>query len=368
MFNRGGVLLIVGMLIPAFRINAQSSITPIEWNSRRLTLQDYVVSEAYSDKASTSSFQWSESTGSFRSLESPWLRIKYADINNTFLPQESWMRADVRTPSKLAYEQLKYDLSEYYCRKIEFEVNHYGGLKRVMNSYRDSLATAVKRLAELTDEGSDERAVDSLSVVLSKQLSGTSIPYLDITAPEVRGIVWGVSLHALCSFRLGGSADLLPSPVPRMEMEVTAGYGRCFLSAGLSFQASGDWLESQEAFTYNGQAYPRGARCDDTRYYGLFEYTAWDKPRFQVRPFVGAGITHLTFLPHENLQPVTCPLFLAGVSLDYRLSSFWNLPNKRLTSILLRGRVYITKDKIADYSGCSINVGIGITPLIYKTR
>ncbi|MBR4775023.1 MAG: hypothetical protein IK008_02890 [Bacteroidales bacterium] len=361
-------LFISGMVMLPFRAGAQSSAAPLEWNSRKLTFSDYIESGAKYGNPSNTSIQWKEKTTTFRAAGCKWLRIKYSDINNTFLPQESWMRGDLRTPSKLAYEQLKFDLSEYYCRKVELEVNHHGGLKRVMNSYRDSLATAVKKLAELTDEGSDERAVDSLSVVLSNHLSGTSIPYSDITAPEVRGIVWGVSLHALCSFRLGGSADLLPSPVPRMEMEVTAGYGRCFLSAGLSFQASGDWLESQEAFAYNGQAYPRGARCEDTRYYGLFEYTAWEKPRFQLKPFVGAGITHLTFMPRENLQPITRPLFLAGVSVDYRLSSFWNLPDKRLTSILLRGRVYVTKDQMADYSGCSINVGIGITPLFYKTR
>jgi len=58
----------------------------------------------------------------------------------------------------------------------------------------------------------------------------------------------------------------------------------------------------------------------------------------------------------------------AGLSADYCLSSIWNLFHRKLTDIQLRGRLYITRERIADYSGYSINIGVGIAPKFCKTH
>ena len=368
MFNRRWVLLIVGMLIPAFRINAQPSTSQIEWNSRRLTLQDYVVSEAYSDKTSNSSFQWSESTGSFRSLESPWLKIKYTDIRNSFIPSESWIRADARNVHKLKYEQLKFDLSEFYCRKVEHEAFIYGNPKQVMNEYSDSLSTAIKLFSEMTNDGENGRVVDSLTTVVSNQLMCSEMPWHELSVPEKKRLFFVFSLYEQYLFRLGDIVRLLPGPAPFIATEITAGYGRFGLSAGLSFQQTGDWLNSKESFTYKNKSYPAGARCEDVRYYGLLEYVAVDKPRFQLRPFIGAGIIYMSFIPTENLQSFSCPQLLAGIGADYCLSSIWNFSNRTLTDLQLRGRLYLTRERIADYTGYSINIGVGFAPKFCKTH
>ena len=368
MNKRGLVLFIVGLLTTTIRAFAQPSTSPLEWNSRGLTLSDFIVSEANSDRASNSSIQWLENTRLFRSSEMPWLKIKYSDIRNIFIPTESWIRVDARTPLKLKYEQLKFDLSEFYCRKVEREANLYGNLKSAMNNYRDSLATAARFFSELTLNGENERVVDSLRAIVSDQLSGIGMPYQDISIPEKKKFVFILSLYEQCSFRLGGISHLLPSPVPFMAVELSAGYCRFGLSAGLSFQQTGDWLQSKESFTYNNQSYPAGARCEDIKYYGLLDYIIVDKPRFQLRPFIGAGIINMSFHPAENLQSFSCPQFLAGLSADYCLSSIWNLFHRELTDIQLRGRLYITRERIADYSGYSINIGVGIAPKFCKTH
>ena len=189
MNKRGLVLFIVGLLTTTIRAFAQPSTSPLEWNSRGLTLSDFIVSEANSDRASNSSIQWLENTRLFRSSEMPWLKIKYSDIRNIFIPTESWIRVDARTPLKLKYEQLKFDLSEFYCRKVEREANLYGNLKSAMNNYRDSLATAARFFSELTLNGENERVVDSLRAIVSDQLSGIGMPYQDISIPEKKKFV-----------------------------------------------------------------------------------------------------------------------------------------------------------------------------------
>ena len=88
MNKRGLVLFIVGLLTTTIRAFAQPSTSPLEWNSRGLTLSDFIVSEAYSDRASNSSIQWLENTRLFRSSEMPWLKIKYSDIKNIMIPEK----------------------------------------------------------------------------------------------------------------------------------------------------------------------------------------------------------------------------------------------------------------------------------------
>ena len=364
----GRLLFIIGMVCLPFRASAQTPAGALEWNTRCLTLSDYISSEAYSGSVSNTSIQWSVSSRPFYPSGKRWQEIKYTDIKNNFLPKESWIREDASTPSKLKYEQLKFDISEFYCRKVEFEANHHGNLDQIMNRYRDSLATAISYLSELTGDGEDECAVDSIKTVVSNRLSGISMPYSDITVPVKGGISLGFSMFEQYLFRIGGTADLLPSPLPWLSSELSVGYDRFSLSAGWSYQQTNDWLKSKESFTYNNQFYHEGANCEDSRYYGLLEYTAVEKPRFQLRPFIGGGIIHMSFLPRENLESFSCPLFMAGVNVDYCLYSIWDLRKRNLTSFLLRGRVYVSKERIADYSGYSVCIGIGLSPCYSKTR
>lgn len=367
MNNRRWVLLVVGLLITAFRVSAQPSTSPLEWNSRRLTLEDYIVSEVYSGKLSNSSFQWSESTSSFRPLERRWLKIKYTDIRNSFIPSDSWIRGDARTAQKLNYEQLKFDLSEYYCRKVEREVNFHGKLESAMAMYCDSLSIAVRRFSGMTNDGENHRVVDSLMTVVSHQLSGSEMPYQDVLFPEKEKFFFALSWYEEYLFLHGDIARLLPSPSSFIVLEATAGFGRMGLTAGFAFRHTTGGQKSKESFTYKSRLYPAGAKYEDCRYYGLLEYNVIDNPRFQLRPFIGAGIYDMSFFPEENLQSFSSPLFLAGISADFCLSSIWNLSKRMLTDLQVRARLYITRERIADYSGCGIYMGIGFTPKFCKT-
>ena len=362
------LLVALTLMVVSMPVYAQNTSYSFDWEWRALRLNDFATSQAILEKESNLAIQWKIETSKFSVPQKEYCRIKYYDIKNLFIPSDSWIAEDSRNPEKLKFEQLKFDMSELYSRKAENAVNRAGKLGNTINEYKDSLTLAIDVLCEVTQNGEDSLAVDFLSKRVSEEIKALGMPYQDINIPEKMGVAVEVAFYEQGTLRAGNITQLLPSIYPYLGIELSLVTGRMCVAFNLSAQQTGDWLTSNEDFYYKDQFYPKGSRCEDIHYFGLLKYSVFKNNRIQIWPFAGAGVVNMSFLPTLDLKNFSTYNYMAGIDVDYCLRETWTLQNRRLEDCLLKGRIYVSRDDIAGYTGYSINVGAGISIRTRKTR
>ena len=356
------------LLLSALSSKAQYIESAVEWKPGGLTLGDYRVSIAMTDKISNSSFCWLPKTDKIISEEEKYVSVRYIRIKNYFIANNSWIREGWRNIDKLQYEQLKFDVSELYARKASRIANITGESVLAIKEYEDSLRAAIRGLDSLTLDGSNKNAVDSIRQVVSSSLqqAETIIDYYALQRPARMRI--GLELNAFEKMRMGRTASLLKEYCPYMSFSIFFGAKRWVFSTGLSAQVTGDWLQNEIPITYKGKTYPAGFDCEDISFdFIRLKYALKDKGRFRVYPYAGGGLVLLDFRPNQEVQNSSSPYsipgwqIIAGMDFYYTLFGSWLTHINEIDEYQLDLRVFATRDNIAGFPGYSINFGLGFT-------
>lgn len=351
-----------------FYINAQQVFWPLEWNIRSLKLEDFATSISINDSISNTAVSWELAKKKSYSSACDNLTISRIAFRNVFLPANSWIKEGYRNADQLKYEQLKFDLSELWCRRAEQEANFSGNCNKSVKDYKDSLRTSINRLKLLSRNGTDRSVVDSISINVASLLAKEEDDASLLGMPETKAWSFGIGIIPDIKIRTGSISKLLPTPTPFLSFDFSLGYGSLFLTAGASAQISSGWLHTKEVFQFDGNVYPAGLDCEDINYYAYCSYIAYRNGRFSISPLIGCGFTSIDFREDEydsfgGLQ------YMAGVSADWDLHHLWIFHKKEIDSYTVRTMAYITKDNPGNgYSGYSINLGIGLSGRFQRTK
>lgn len=355
-------------LLPGLVAYSQVILTPFEWKEKRLQLDDFQVPRVYgadSIKQSNSAITWDIDSEGYRLKGKSNLKFRYVDIRNIFLPEYSWIREDCRTPQKLKYEQLKYDIAEIYARKASREINSTGKERPVVRYYQDSLQNAIGSLVLQTNDGKNSVAVDSLQQIVNALLSEDIVLFDKNAIPEKRKGYFGLDFFPTVKIRTGKLNKAFTTITPNLSFDFLAGFNKISFAFGAT--APLDWVKTKQPITHKGYCYPKGENCEDVDCHLIIGVTMVDGSYVHFYPFLGGGVVYVDFMK-SDLKQITGYQYIAGINVDYKLRRIWDLSDKSLGSVLLKNQIYVTRDNIAGYSGYSINIGTGISFLTTKTR
>ncbi len=340
----------------------------MEWGERKLTLEDYPVSESVFDQGIISTFDWDQDTRRMKS-KSKWnLVICYTTIRNRFLPDSSWIYSSLRTPQTVEYEQLKFDLSEVIKRRLEKQayLEEYYSYS-TMEAFSDSLNRLIHELNAQTNNGKDKETLDSVKNQVDSLLSIPDSPLFDSSVcPERRGWLFGLELVPALRTRTGSISNIFPSPSTYVSFEFSFGKGRLLGSAGMSAHLGG-FLKSKGAFSYRSTFYPENLRCEDETFFLSIRYLLLDNNYFMTGPFAGIGITMFD-VQGKDYPSLFSPHYCAGIDVNFKAFRRWGLPEKRMSELIVKGKLYAMYDNIAGHPGFSFNLGLGLGWAIYRTK
>lgn len=361
------ILLSIFLVSCCFYLYAQEATRFLEWNERTLEMEDFQVPGPGITESSNSAITWDVDKRSFRSKVQKNLKIRFVDIRNIFLPEFSWMSTDVRTPEKLQYEQLKFDIAELYSRTSSREGNLNGKADDEVQKWRDSLNLAIGEVKAITQDGSKKESVDSLRQIVSVLLSHPE-PIFDSTAtPQRRKGVFGMSLSPIMKVRSGGITELLSNwvPAPLISFSFEGAIGRFNLSIGGDIATM--MQKSRTAVQYDGIYYPKGIDCDDFNLFVKMGVSVLDNNYLKIYPYLGIGETGLD-VPGHDYESIYGFQYLAGICLEYKFWNLWDIDWRTLEGFVMRTQFYVTKDSLAGFNGYSINFGVGIGIFSSKTK
>lgn len=128
--------LLIWLVFIVFQPNLfgqENALKPITWSAEKLTWDEYSADpdvENNAHAASTSSgitYSWTYSTANYV----PDLDF---EVTANFYPKRSWVKPAKKTPELLAHEQLHFDISELYARKL---LNAFEGYVEMRNIRTD---------------------------------------------------------------------------------------------------------------------------------------------------------------------------------------------------------------------------------------
>ena len=277
----------------------------------------------------------------------------------------SWIHPDYKTDQYLRYNQVIFDIVEYYRRSLQYELDRVNYLYETENKYNVIFNSCNNEITKFQSEADGGQNINSIDFWEQKLLSELRMDD-ERGIPEFSNRNFGYGLHA--GFGSGfftGTLGEYFSPTFNFIFGFDFAYKNSifFLNATLAgnklkkdYASDKNWYEGQNATV---------AIMDLS--YG---YAFINNERFKLTPFAGLGITEFSSEnkdnQDDNLRIVDYNVIF-GINADYKIRTKIGLiPNSSLgvkekVETSIRTRLYITRANYhSDLQGYSINLTIGI--------
>lgn len=276
----------------------------------------------------------------------------------------SWVAPDFKTDEVLRYNQVIFDITELYRRRLQYALDRTDSYLLLEDTFRRIYSECANEIDELehdTDRGQNANAIVSWEKTISNALGETE----DQGIPSFTTTNFGYGMHA------GVGAGTFTGTVGDY-------FGRTFnfiFGFDLAYKNSIFFLNA----TLAGGKVTKDYLSDNTWYKNQtdnvaildvsYGYAVIDNANFKLTPFAGLGVTEISRNTDraEDVRLLDSNV-LFGINADYKIRTrlnlvpsvfFYGLKEKVETSARLR--LYLSRaNYYSDLSGYSINLTIGI--------
>jgi hypothetical protein len=208
--------------------------------------------------------------------------VSWPQAEAVMKPYLSWMLPGSRTPERLVYHQVQFDLVEAERRRLQADMLRGGDYDVLLDKAHQRLADQLVELQTSTRDGSDKAVLEHWEQGAEKLLDS-----LPMTKPLHYEADWVYEMGISLGYQ-----------------HYTGGLDRCFTSGlTFNFNAGGLWQRHRIAFDLGiGKVYPRrdtvftldswfypGILVSDVHFLLEYGYRIVQNNHFSVTPFVAAG-------------------------------------------------------------------------------
>ena len=341
----------------------------VKWGERKLRWDDFKAVNPM--KGKTSSYVSLKMISMQKEKILDGIKYKYIGRENYAIQGQSWIDTKNMNESKLKHCQNQFDLWEFLVRKVAVE-SEKQGVDFDKQYLQRAFDEEIERMNNVTSQGNNAQAVDSIADELAKKLTDEEFDPRDMTRGlEPSKVYWMGDMGIIAS-------------VPFSDYQGTsygvsfgASYNRCKRLYGLDIDLSffskckkqilakkghideGDWLTCGAITSY-------------------FGYNIYNRNKVALTPFIGAGVRFFDggerYEEYKEKNNVTyeCAGFSTGLGLmiDYKLKHTINLQSffRIATETQLRVKPYFNITKYNNGIGWvpAINIAVGINTKTYR--
>ena len=288
------------------------------WKDGPLTWEDLNLKQSRDTNMSSLAFVWQFDTDTLRPA---WNTVEYALQPATLMIKStSWHSKDHQTPLALKYDQLFFDLSELYFRKLLTDYERPGNqytYDTLLDFYTEQLDDRTAIIKEETSSGRDSAMVSHHRKLIDEELDTTSFP--DI---RKRRVEWGEYIYAGLgtSFLYGA----MSAPFPN-RYGVTFGLGFRYKRHAIELSGMSTTNSLLADFTTDGITWSKGDRFYYTNMFINYEFVVYDGSTVSVAPLVGIGVRGLTWYyggtsASKDFVACNSPLVIAGIDTNLKFA------------------------------------------------
>ena len=273
---------------------------------------------------------------------------------------QSWVDKNWRTDNELLYNQVIFDLVEWQRRQMQMALDTLakGAAEPSADSVVACVVADIERLDLDTRHGTDSVALlrwaDSLAGLLGTPLVPRGTPVDDpyrvggFLGGGFFGTAGGMHRH----FSHGGGLD----------MGIEAGWGRHFLTGGLSIGVASC---RDSAFHKNNPENDLYTGDDLTmlRLYVQYGFSVFDNARCRITPFVGYGLLGYYYSPDDTDESFGPTAGCANFGVDSRIHLSNTVSGGQRTVLSVDARLYGTYSRFRTVEGTpagfTINLAVG---------
>ena len=203
----------------------------------------------------------------------------------------SYAKEDCRTPQRLRYHQLQFDVLEYYRRRLQNELNNgISGLEaeNALKMYQQLYSERLVKIDESTSHGTDDARLQEEEYLVRRQLDELGLP--PVPTIGASNFCYGVQLGVGGAFPTGSISDDF-SGCAIFTLGLTGGYRQFKLKADISFGQPSFRNDNIFSVPSNHGDKPGQGNTDSyATYLGIgatLGYTVYDGRRLTITPNVG---------------------------------------------------------------------------------
>lgn len=369
------ILLLIALLLPAYT-RAEEFADYKFWNEGKLTWDDF--QDTLSLKSVPAAFT------AFLRIE----KTKNRDGNTSTVRNEaqacfdrrhSFADSTMRTDNQLRFFQLKYDLLEFYRRRLQTELNlGVVGIEadNRTRQYMDLYKEQSQKAEEETEHGQNEEKLQEWEFYVTKELIENPAPSIPRISPRRFG--YGFYLGTGASWPVG-DIEHYWDPAWQIHFGFDLSYINthllCDFSAGMARTRrdirvqKGNihdvWLRNGHN-SYTSISLSLGQQLISTKYFALMPYAGciWSGYSDQVK--IPEGSNERATLAYANFN------WTAGICFDYRFSntismvpSFWR-GHREIFTASIRTKIFINREQFKNFNaiqgdmirGCKLGFSI----------
>jgi len=203
----------------------------------------------------------------------------------------SYAKEDSRTPQRLRYHQLQFDVLEYFRRRLQNELNNgISGMEAEnrLKEYQQLYAERILKIGENTSMGANDNRLQEEEYLVRKQLDEMGLP--PVPTIGASNFCYGVQAGVGGLFPTSTITDDFSGCVI-FSLGLTGGYKQFRLKADISFGQPNFRNDNIFAVPSNVEGKPGQGNTDSyATYLGIgttLGYTVYDGRRFTITPNVG---------------------------------------------------------------------------------
>lgn len=371
------VILLCCFFTSAFAIGVEPKNIK-RWDSGKLTWDDF--KESTDEKGVTSSLRaW---IGGEKTKDKQGSITVYHPVLYTYIDLDrAWTHPDYRTEEALRYNQAVFDLMEYYCRKLQQDIDK--GLPTIeieaaMRNYSATYDEQIKSMREETVEGRNEKKLVEWETYIAGLLDSTS-PSVPVNFVP-RNFGYGIVLGANIEFPTGKLAHYF-TPSGQFSFGVDLAYKKTHFLADF---AGGFTRNGADMLIPYKNELIKWEKNRHTIYSTIdlcLGYEVYDSHRVRVMPFAGIVWSQYSKVmdvdDHRNEIKVAVSDFnaIAGLTVDYKFSTLLSVNpsswfgHKEMYTSSLRMKAYVS---YADYDlferGCHVGISVAYSGFARMVR
>lgn len=275
----------------------------------------------------------------------------------------SWVNKIFKNNQYLKYNQVIFDITELYRRKLQYELDRVSSIYEAEVRFNENFAKLNNQISRFQTESTDgqkQKVIDHWDVVIKKELE----IHKNIQIPTFSKGNFGYAMHV--GFGSGVFTGSLGEHFGQ-TFNFIYGFDFAYKKSILYLNAtlSGGKVKKDYIST---EKWNQGQQVNIAMINVSYGYTLIDKSKIKLSPFIGIGVTELLRRDKDNKDDVLKIVdynFNFGLNVDYKIRKRIKLiPSfgvKESMETSIRTRLYITRvNYFDDLNGYSINLAIGI--------
>jgi hypothetical protein len=287
---------------------------------------------------------------------------------------ESWVKPDMKSDQLLKYNQITFNIVEFYRRKAQYEMNRIITVQEADSIYTETLIQCrvrIDNLRRMTDEGKNTAELQKWSNKIEIELA--MYPKEEILPPIKPGLFSYGMAAGLAYGNYSGSLRDYYTGYPMFSLGFDIGIGKPVIRVIGNIGFS----QLKQVLIHDGITQGKGTWVNAAIIEASIDYPLIQNSKHRLAPFLGYGVFENSFPEEDSLSSSMIdyrPVF--GLVYDFRLKTsmkmapMHNESNYRESHLTnLRVRFYMAPvDFRPDILGMSYNLSIGLSWIAGKFK